>query len=320
MKIVFLEVENLGTDLDLGMFQELGEVTFYNRTEVFQMEERIGDADVVAINKLPMNESTCKNAKNLKLVCVTATGVNSIDFSYMNQKGIKVANATDYSTATVAQHTFAMLFYLLEKLSYYDHYVKSGQYVKSRLFTHMGRSFHDLAGLTWGVAGLGHIGKEVTKIGMAFGCHMTYYSTSGRNKDSRYEQVGFQQLLAESDIISVHAPLTPATEKLFDYEAFSSMKREAIFLNLGRGPIVDEEGLARALKENKIAAAGLDVLRVEPMEKENPLLAIQDSQRLLITPHMAWASMEARKRLVSQVYENIKGYIEGRDRNLCTGQ
>lgn len=308
MKIVFLEIGNLGDDLDFEQFKELGEVEFYETTPDELVTERIGDADVVAINKIPMNRETLENAPNVKLICVTATGTNNIDFDYVNSRGIQVANVSSYSTDTVVQHTFAMAFYLLEKLAYYDKYVKSGEYMDSPYFVHMGRSFHDLKSLTWGIVGLGEIGRGVADIAKAFGSRVIYYSTSGKNNQSRYERVSLEQLLKESDIVSIHAPLNETTENLFRYEVFRMMKPTAVLLNLGRGPIVNDKDLARALQENLIGGAGLDVLSVEPMAKNSPLAAIQDSERLLITPHIAWASVEARTRLVNRVYENIKDF------------
>lgn len=309
MKIVFLEKENLGDDLDFSIFDEFGDVVFYDSTNDHELPERVKDAQVLVLNKIPMNEETLQNASDVQLICVTATGVNNIDFTYTRRRGITVTNVENYSTATVAQHTFALYFYLAEKLRYYDDYVKSGDYIKSALFTHIGRKFHDLSGSTWGIAGLGNIGSAVARIAVSFGCRVIYYSSSGKNNNSEYERVEFEELLKQSDVISVHAPLNQDTERLFDYSAFQKMKSSAIFLNLGRGPIVAEEDLARALLEREIAGAGLDVLSREPMAKDNPLARIKDSDRLIITPHIAWASVEARQRLLDAVYQNMKNCL-----------
>lgn len=203
-----------------------------------------------------------------------------------------------------------MLFFLLEKLRYYDDYVKEEHYVNDRIFTHFKKSFWQISGKTWGIAGLGTIGKRVAEIARAFGCHVIYYSTSGKNHDTEYEEVGFDELLARSDILSVHAPLNEQTEGLMNREAFGKMKPSAIFLNLGRGPIVKEADLAEALNQGEIAAAGLDVLCAEPMSRENPLKDIKDSDKLLITPHIAWASLEARTRLMEIVLEQIRESIK----------
>jgi glycerate dehydrogenase len=222
--------------------------------------------------------------------------------------GIEWRNVAGYSTESVAQHTFAMLFYLMEKLHYYDDYVKSEKYVNDVMFTHFSNVFHELNGKTWGIIGLGNIGRRVAEIAKLFGCRVIYYSTSGKNNNPDYERVDFDSLVAQADIVSVHAPLNEDTQGLMNYAAFSKMKPNTIFLNLGRGPIVVEEDLADALNVGMIAAAGLDVLSVEPMQENNPLRFIKDSDKLLITPHIAWASIEARTRLMSIICDQIKDF------------
>ena len=246
----------------------------------------------------------------MKLVCVTATGTNNLDKDYLDSRGIAWRNVAGYSTESVAQHTFAMLFYLLEKLRYYDDYVKKGHYVNDTIFTHFAEHFYELKGKTWGIIGLGNIGRRVASIAEAFGCHIIYASPSGSAPQDGYHQVDMDTLLMTSDIISVHAPLNQYTENLMDGAAFHKMKSTCIFLNLGRGPIVVEQALADALNCKEIAAAGLDVLCVEPTSPDNPLLAIKDSKKLFITPHVAWASIEARTRLMDIILEQIKEYFD----------
>lgn len=319
MNIVFLEADNLGADMNLDRFFELGEVRIYGQTPVELIPERIADADAIVLNKLPMNEETLKDAKYLKYIGITATGTNNIDFDYVNKRGICVTNVAGYSTEVVAQHTFAMTLYLLEHLRYYDDYVKSGEYTKSESFCHMDRHFTELSGKTWGIIGLGAIGKKVAQIAQVFGCEVIYYSASGRSRSDVYRQVDFDTLLAESDIVSVHAPLTHRTRGLMDYDAFCKMKETAIFINVARGPIVVEKDLCKALRKGKIEAAGLDVLSVEPMEKDNPLRRLDHCDRLLITPHIAWAAVEARTRLLDEVWKNIAAFQRGEARNVCTG-
>lgn len=319
MKIVFLEAENLGEDMVFDRFSEFGEVTIYKQTPKELIAERIGDADAVLVNKLPMEEPTLKDAVNLRYIGVTATGTNNVDFSYTNAKGIRVTNVAGYSTDMVAQHTFAVALYLLEHLRYYDDYVRSGAYTQSGTFCHMGRGFHELAGMTWGIVGLGAIGKRVARIAEAFGCRVIYSSPSGRNADGRYPRVDTDALLAEADIVSIHTPLTESTYHMMDYDAFCKMKKSAVFLNMARGPIVDEEGLRRALEEERIAAAGLDVLEKEPMTEDSPLRALHECDRLLITPHIAWAAVETRKRLLDEVWMNLDAFRNGVERNICRG-
>lgn len=306
MKIVFLDVKTIGEDIDLSGFDALGEVIKYGFSAPEEIPARIQDADVVILNKAPINEETIGTAKNLKLVCVTATGTNNLDKEYLAERKIAWRNVADYSTESVTQHTFALLFYLLEKLSYYDTYVKEEKYVNDRIFTHFAEHFHQIQGKTWGIIGLGNIGRRVADVAKAFGANVIYYSTSGKNQQEGYHRVDFDTLLSTSDIVSVHAPLTEDTLALMDRNAFAKMKSTAIFLNLGRGQIVVEQDLADALQEGQIAAAGLDVLTVEPMSPDNPLLPIKDSKRLIITPHIAWASVEARTKLMDIILNQVK--------------
>ena len=310
MKIVFLDVKTIGEDIDLSYFDALGDVVKYPFSTPEEAYERTKDADVIVLNKVEINERSIGAAKNLKLVCVTATGTNNLDKEYLAEKGIEWRNVAGYSTESVAQHTFALLFYLLEKMRYYDDYVKSEKYIGDVTFTHFANVFHEIAGKTWGIVGLGNIGRRVADIAKCFGCKVVYYSTSGKNNNSDYERVSFEELLKQSDIVSVHAPLDENTRDLFDKAAFEQMKESAIFINVGRGPIVVEQDLVDALNEGKIAAAGLDVLAVEPMSPQNPLREIKDSNKLIITPHIAWASIEARTRLMKTISEQIKEFFE----------
>ena len=309
MKIVFLDVKTIGEDIDLSGYEALGEVVKYDFSTPEQARERTRDADVIILNKVEINEKSIGDADKLKLVCVTATGTNNLDKEYLAERGIAWRNVAGYSTETVAQHTFALLFYLFEKLSYYDDYVKSEKYIGDVSFTHFDHVFHELTGKTWGIIGLGNIGRRVADVAKMFGCHVIYYSTSGKNSQPGYERVEFEELLEKSDIVSVHAPLTEETQGLMDAKAFSKMKESAIFLNLGRGPIVVEKDLADALDNGDIAAAGLDVLSVEPMREDNPLRRIKDSEKLIITPHIAWASVEARTRLMEIILGQIKEFF-----------
>ena len=313
MKIVFLDVKTIGEDIDLSGFERFGEVVKYGFSSPEEARVRTRDADVIILNKVVINEQSIGEAEHLKLVCVTATGTNNLDKEYLEKRGIEWRNVAGYSTETVAQHIFALLFFLMEKLSYYDAYVKSERYIGDTIFTHFENVFHELSGKTWGIIGLGAIGHRVADIAKLFGCRVIYYSTSGKNNQPGYERVDFDTLLKESDIVSVHAPLTAETEGLMNKAAFDRMKKSAIFLNLGRGPIVVEADLADALERGSIAAAGLDVLTIEPMSPSNPLRRIKDSDRLLITPHIAWASIEARTRLMKIIESQINDFLNDRE-------
>lgn len=318
MNIVFLETDTLGTDMNFDRFSELGEVTLYKRSSPHENPLRIADADIVVANKIPINEELLKYAPNVKFIAASATGTNNIDFTYTNSRGIKVANARGYSTDSVAQHTFAMLFYLYEKLHTYDHFVKDGEYSEYPMFSCFVPYFNELSGKTWGIIGLGAIGFKVAGIAKSFGCKIIYYSTSGKNNNTDYIQYDYETLLKESDIISIHCPLNKNTLQLIDAHSFDLMKPSALLLNLARGPIIDEDALYNALVHEKIAGAGLDVLVTEPIPKNSSLLKIKDSTKLLITPHMAWGTKEARARCLDEVYNNIKAFINGQDRNIVT--
>ena len=309
MKLVFLDAKTIGEDIDLSSYDALGEVVKYGFSAPEEIPERVKDADVLIINKIEINEQTIGTAQNLKLVCVTATGTNNLDKEYLAKRGIAWRNVAGYSTESVTQHTFALLFYLLEKMRYYDDYVKDEKYVNDTVFTHFAEHFNEINGKTWGIIGLGAIGRRVADIAKAFGAHVIYYSASGSAHQEGYEQVDFETLLSESDIVSVHAALNEYTKDLMDKKAFAKMKKTAIFLNLGRGPIVVEQDLCDALEAGDIAAAGLDVLCKEPMSGTNPLVKIKDSKKLIITPHIAWASVEARNRLMQIIAGQIRDFF-----------
>ena len=309
MKIVFLDAVTIGEDIDLSGFDQLGEVVKYPFSTSAEVPERLKDADVAIINKISVNEATIGQAEKLKLVCVTATGTDNLDKQYLEKRGIAWRNVAGYSTESVTQHTFALLFYLLEKLRYYDDYVKNDHYTNDTIFTHFAEHFYELNGKVWGIIGLGSIGRRVADIAKAFGAKVIYASPSGGAPQEGYHQVSMDTLLADSDIISVHTPLNSYTENLIDRNAFAKMKKSCIFLNLGRGPIVVEKDLADALDAGEIAAAGLDVLCAEPMSEQNPLRRIKDSKKLLITPHIAWASVEARTRLMDIILGQIKDFL-----------
>ena len=315
MNIVVLEQNSIGLDIDLTIYEEFGNVTYYGNT-VHEVAERIKDADIVIANKARLNEESMKDAPNVKLICEFATGYDNVDLEYCKKRGIAVANVVDYSTPAVAQHTFAMALYLLERLPYYDNYVKCGTYASQDRFSNFDKPFLELEGKRWGIVGLGNIGKKTAKIAKAFGCEVVYYSVTGKNSNQEYKRVEFDELLETCDFISVHCPLSDLTKNLIDYSAMKKMKKTAILLNVARGPVINNVDLYRALTEGEIYAAGLDVLEKEPITDENPLSKIKDSEKLIITPHMAWASTESRTRLAVEVYENIEAFLNGEKRNI----
>ena len=319
MKLVVLERNSAGTDIDVSCFEKFGEVTYYPNTVAENTAERLRDADIVIANKAPLNETTLKDAPNVKLICLFATGFDNVDIAYCKSRGIKVANVVNYCTPAVAQHTLLLALMLTEKIAFYDQYVKSGTYSAQDRFSNFDRAFNDLEGKTWGIVGMGNIGRRVAGLAQAFGCKVIFYSASGNSTCTEYERVDFDTLLKESDILSLHCPLSDRTRGLIDKSALEKMKESAILVNVARGPVVDTQALYDALISNQIAAAGLDVLEQEPMAKDNPLAKIQDSTKLVITPHMSWASVESRTRLVEEVYKNIEAFLNGENRNVVNG-
>jgi len=309
MKIVFLDAETVGTLPQLDDLHSLGKVTLYPFTPSGQILSRIHDADIVLTNKVVLDRRILENAPQLKLICVTATGMNNVDVAFAEQRGILVRNAVGYAVESVAQHTFALLLTLLEQLSYYDRYVKSGEYSRSESFTHLGREFGLLRHKQFGIIGLGNIGRGVARIAEAFDMRVVYYSASGSQRPEKYPRVSWENLLATSDVISIHAPLTDQTRHLIDYAALQQMKPTAVLLNTGRGGIVEETDLARALNESLIAGAGLDVFAQEPIAADNPLLHVQQPHKLLLTPHIAWTARETRAHLMAIVIDHIRHFI-----------
>ena len=309
MKIVFLDAVTLGEDVDLDVFETFGEVEVYGKTAPEERAARCRDADIVVTNKVVIDREIIDGSPSLKLVCVAATGMNNVDLEYAAQKGIEVKNVAGYSTHSVVQHTFAMLFYLMEKLPYYDNYVKSREWSRSGIFTCIDRPFHELRGKQWGIIGLGTIGKEVAKVAEAFGATVVYYSTSGKNEDPFYPRMELDTLLSTSHIISIHAPLNEKTENLLDFAKLQKIEAGSILLNLGRGGIVNEKDLVHIMDDKELYV-GLDVTRMEPLPEDSVLYEVANPEHLLITPHIAWTSVEARRELVRGIFENIAKFLK----------
>lgn len=317
VKIVILERNSVGVDTPVDCFEELGEVTCYpNTTTAEEVRERTKDADIIVANKARLNEESLRESPDVKLICEFATGFDNCDLTYCNSRGIKVANVADYCTDMVAQHTFTLMLTLLQKLPHYDEYVKSGAYATQDRFSNFDEPFTELAGKTWGIVGMGHIGKKVAQIATAFGCRVIFHSVTGKSTVTEYEQVDKDTLLRESDFLSLHCPLSDLTRDFIDKEALRKMKKTAVLVNVARGPVVNNADLYDALMNGEIMAAGLDVLEKEPLQLSNPLSKIKDSNRLIITPHLAWASVEARFRCVNEAYLNAKAFLNGEPRNI----
>ena len=304
MKIVLLDTLTFGST-DLSAFDSFGEVVTYQTTSKEQTLERITDADVIVTNKVIITDEHMQKCKNLRLICIAATGMNNVDLEAAKEKNIQVKNVAGYSTDSVIQHTFSMLFYLMGHSRYYDEVVKDGTYSRSPIFTDVSRPFFEIKGKKWGIIGLGSIGRGVANIAKAFGADVFYYSTSGVNRTDDFQRANLDELLKSCDIISIHSPLNEQTNNLLDYEQLAMTKDGAIVLNLGRGGIVNEDAVAKIIDEKNISF-GLDVLMKEPMRENHPLLSVKNKENLYITPHIAWTSVEARDKLIALTIENIQ--------------
>ena len=307
MKIVILDRATLGFDVDISIFETLGEVISYDITLPNETTNRVKDADIVITNKVMISKEVMENS-NLKLICISATGTNNVDLEFAKQKNIEVKNVAGYSSSSVVQLAFSMIFHFIQKLSYYKKYVDEQNWQKSQIFTHIDKPFFELDGKKVGIIGLGDIGSNLARKVKAFDCEVVYYSTSGKNSNNEYKRVELDELLSICDIISIHCPLNENTKNLLNYENMKNIKDGAILLNLGRGGIINEADLAKIIDEKEIYC-GIDVVFVEPILESNPLLRVKNKQRLLLTPHIGWASIEARTKLVSMVAKNIEEFI-----------
>ncbi len=306
MKIVFLDQATVGNLPNIEKFKAFGQYQAYDYTSSEQTAQRVADADVVITNKVVIDKQIMENCPKLKLICVAATGTNNIDLEAAQRLNIPVKNVAGYSTNSVVQITFALLMELMCHTSTYNTFIQSGDYSKGQSFTLLTPQFWELSGKRFGIVGLGAIGGKVAQIAEAFGAEVVYYSTSGANNNAQYKRVEMQELLESCDVISIHAPLNDKTNNLFDYAKLSQMKQNALILNLGRGGIINEEDLVQILDEGKIAGAGIDVFTKEPMLVDSPYLKLINKGKLVATPHIAWASVEARTLLVDLIVENIK--------------
>ncbi len=312
MKIVITDAATVTSgDISFDVFNKFGEVIIYDLTAPEETAERIKDADIVLCNKTPMTAEVMEKAENLKYIGLFATGFNNIDLEYAHSHNITVCNVPSYSTEAVAQHTFALILELLCRVSDYNKTVKEGDWVKSRTFSYFPIPLYELHGKTIGLIGLGSIGSRVADIALAFGMKVLVFKRS-KISDERIEQVSFDELLSRSDIVSLHCPLNNESKNLMNKNAFDKMKNGAVFINTARGGIVDEFALKDALISGKLLGAGLDVLGKEPMDKDCPLLNIENC---IITPHIAWAGLETRKRLMGVVTSNIEEFINGKPVN-----
>lgn len=312
MKITVLDLETIGTDLDVAPLEAIGETEVYNFTDADKVAERIEESDVVLINKIKLNESNLATAKNLKLICIFATGYDNIDTKYCKEHGIAVCNVPGYSTQNVAQLTIAMVMQLINKMPEYTGYVRDGSYTASGMPNKLTPVYHEAYEKTWGIVGYGNIGKQVGKVAEAFGCNVI---VNKRTPAEGAKCVDLETLCRESDIITIHTPLNDSTRGLIDAEHIAMMKDGVIVVNVARGAVTDEAALAKAVKDGKIAGLGVDVYSVEPFPQDHPFYEIKELPQVCLTPHIAWGAYESRVRCLSEVAENVRAFFAGEMRN-----
>ena len=305
MKIVFLDAATMGAT-PLTEIEKLGELTTYDSSTAEEARERVKDADVAILNKIIVNKEFLDSAPKLKLICEAGTGMNNIDLKLCEERGVAARNVAGYSTDSVAQITWTLILALAGRLFHYDAYAKDGRYSAGKIHTDSAHPYTELAGKTIGVVGMGAIGTKVAKIAEMFGMKVIYYSTSGTSHFTDYPSVSLKTLLSEADVVSIHAPYNEKTAGLIDYEGLRLMKPTAFLVNTGRGGIADEADLARAIDEERIAGIGIDVYVEEPLPANSPLLNSKHPDRMILTPHVAWASEETRLRLAEEIAANIR--------------
>lgn len=312
MKITVLDAATLGEDVTFEKWEALGELTVYKSTPASEVVPRLKDSDIAIINKVKMTDEVIKSLPKLKLICVTATGYDNISLSACKEKGVALSNVKGYSTHSVAQVTMSLVLSLMTHLPEYCDSVKNGEYQKSGIENRLTPVFHELFGKTFGIVGLGNIGKQVARIAEAFGCNVLCFK---RTPDRNYHCVDLETLLKNSDIVTLHLPLNDQTEKIIGEKELSLMKPNAILVNVSRGAVTDEKAVAEAVKNHTIGGFATDVYSVEPMENTSPLNEIKDFNNVLLTPHMAWGAYESRVRCINEIAENIAAYIKNDKRN-----
>ncbi|MCQ2959674.1 MAG: D-2-hydroxyacid dehydrogenase [Bacteroidales bacterium] len=310
--LVVLDAATIGENSIFDAFKSFGNLRVFATTNNAERLQHIDNASIIITNKVIIDKEIMDACPSLKLICLTATGMNNVDLPYAKSKGIIVKNVAGYSTESVVQHTFATLLTLLQHTAYYSEYVFSKKYSNQNLFTHIGPGYMELNGRTWGIIGLGTIGRRVAEVASAFGCKVVYYSTSGSNHTSDYQEVTLDKLLKTADIISIHSPLNEQTNGLIGINEIRKMKPTAYLINVGRGGIIKENDLAQGLQENCIAGACIDVMQKEPLPLESPLLDTSIQNKLVITPHVAWVSDKALKSLMELTYKNVETFVAGK--------
>jgi glycerate dehydrogenase len=313
MKIAFLDVGSLGTGLDLHRFSRWGDVESWDNSVGNGRIEHLGSSTVAVANRVIFDKDVFSACSQLRLILLTATGYNNVDLDEARRRGVAVCNVVGYSTESVAQHTLALLLTLMEQTPWLDTYGKTA-WAGTTAFGQFGRPFHEISGKTWGIVGFGRIGQRVAQLAQAFGASPSYYSTHGADRGD-LPRLDLPTLLKTSDIVSIHSPLNDQTRNLITATELALMKPTAYLVNTGRGGIVDEAALARALDQGTLAGAALDVTLPEPPLPTNPLLSLAHPEHLVLSPHVAWASIESRQRCLAEVEENLWSWLQGGRRN-----
>lgn len=312
MKITVLDAATLGSDVTFEKWEALGELEVYNTTPAEEVVGRIKNSDVAILNKVKITREVITALDNLKLICVTATGYDNIDLTACEEKGISVCNVKGYSTHSVAQVTFTLALALMTHLTEYRDSVKSGEYTKSGVQNKLTPVFHELYGKTFGIVGLGNIGKQVARVAEAFGCKVLCFK---RTPDPEFNCVDLETLLKQSDIVTLHLPLSDETKHIIGKKELALMKKSAILVNTARGAVTDEEAVAETIEKGIIGGFATDVYSVEPMQANSPLLKIKDLDNVILTPHMAWGAYESRVRCIEEIALNITAFFSGERRN-----
>jgi glycerate dehydrogenase len=313
MRLLVLDGHALNPgDLDWGPLRELGEVEIHPRTSPEEVVERAAGAEIVLTNKTPLTSEALARLPDLRYIGVLATGTNVVDLEAARERGIVVTNVPDYGTVSVAQHTIALLLELTNAVGRHARAVEAGEWAGAKEWSLRLSPMTELHGLTFGVIGLGRIGRRAAELARAFGMKPVAARRRPEHRDDEIELLDRNELFERADVVSLHCPLTPETERMIDEAALARMKPTAFLLNTARGGLIDEAALARALHGGRIAGAGLDVLGQEPPPPEHPLL---NAPNLIVTPHVAWATKSARERLMREVVENVRAFLEGEPKN-----
>ena len=305
MKITILDKGTMGDDTPFDDIKALGEVTLYDYTEPDEVVRKVGDSEVIVLNKVKIGRDVFESAKNLKLICVFATGFDNIDLSAAREYGVAVCNVPGYSTDSVTLYTISTALALYSKLTQYNEFVRSGEYTDSGCANRLTPVFHELKGKTWGIIGLGNIGKAVAKVAEAFGARVI---ANKRTPDPNYNCVDIDTLCKESDIISIHCPLNEQTRSIINKDRISLMKESVIIVNEARGAVLNEGDVADAIKTGRIGGLGCDVYSHEPFSKNHPYDKIKNYANVILTPHCAWGAFEARERCQKTIASNISAY------------